>query len=420
MSSQKPDNFYDKYRKYKMKYTSYKKMLEKNIQFGGSIEELIQSELLYWQYKAEGRLNLVCTYTGTNTGLIGKVIRIQKDVKGHHKTSCDHGLFPMESIEFVNASIKPILTESYLGNFVSYKVSQVFLDSLFTQIYNLRPESRRVESTGFNVDNVVVLMDDFTKLYPSMFLGIMGDGVSKTFSFEIKPKSSVVVCNKNGINYDRFTVQQIVKNTNSHYKPSELFSRDISKIRSAIVGLTETPQNNFKMFIDGNVEFTQNKTTIDYVLLLSDKIREHHDGFTYNDIVNILTDILFREQILHLLHIGQSKGQNVGLVLDILFSIVCDGLNKPEYKPNDAVCNIIRDFLISLTLKDCSLILSFIVINTRLPSITCNETNKYGIMSYKDETILYTIKAVDIDPKSITRIPSYKYEEDELIRKLKN
>ncbi|CAG8661431.1 4423_t:CDS:2, partial [Scutellospora calospora] len=243
----------------------------------------------------------------------------------------------------------------------------------------------------------------------------------------------------------------------SKYCPLDLFSLDDVRLKRAIEGLIACPNNNLKLFIQGiqihigqddwptqlYEFFNLNRSSTDF------KIQHQNDDIT-NLLVMLLTHAIFEEQILfkRLKHLQKTLDE-----LDIegiykLFLKQQSNLHDPtidewqlivkEYKQRIKVPSVshlsmndiqmrqrIYEFLLSTTLKDCSIIFTFQKSCFNDETKVSHETSnifkeKIKFISFSNDSnddkiyLKYQVNVIDLDPKPVTKIPYY-YELDAII-----
>lgn len=163
----------------------------------------------------------------------------------------------------------------------------------------------------------------------------------------------------------------------SEYDPLDLFSGSKDRICKAIGALFSTPENNFRVFLNGSLIFG---------CMGRDNIPSHQVNKTFEDLIKVgglqlssflelLGEVIFKSGILDRLLATQKLD-----VLDIEGAIhayynivsqpcsVCKSIADAELLdrysflhslPMEKSLKIVREFLVAATAKDCSLIISF-------------------------------------------------------------
>lgn len=169
----------------------------------------------------------------------------------------------------------------------------------------------------------------------------------------------------------------------SEYDPLDLFSGSKDRIHKAIRALYATPQNNFRVFLNGSLVFgglgggtskTTTKTEQEFDHLLKDIIRTE-DGLRANHFIELVAETVYASGVLdQLLDVQKLDKYDIEGAIHVYYDLVekpckaCRELEKSELTnqfsfmhsiPVDEKVNVLKDFLISATAKDCSVMISF-------------------------------------------------------------
>ncbi|KAK6093221.1 hypothetical protein MT418_006553 [Batrachochytrium dendrobatidis] len=250
------------------------------------------------------------------------------------------------------------------------------------------------------------------------------DGRSRSFAIEIKPKWGFRPPEANG-QLCRFCMHQIIKSKQdgsniSKYCPLLLFSRNKDSIKTAIQSLLQTPQNNLKLFDNGmSVEFDEYYSTLKKCFGSSDafieliaqtlfdsslleSLKDYQSAFhaspaTVQDIIRQLSDddkctidALLIEHCNEILK--PTRNIPSCSITSIPFIFPSPIGETPNSKLNQLTTNQMRlifRFLISMTLKDASIVLVF------------EANNSDGTMEFD------RMRLIDLDPKSIHSISKW-------------
>lgn len=167
----------------------------------------------------------------------------------------------------------------------------------------------------------------------------------------------------------------------SEYDPLDLFSGSKERVSEAIKALYSTPQNNFRVFLNGSLilggsgECT-GRTSPEIGYALEDALRgfiQSDEGLRTNCFLQLVSDAVYESGVLDRLLEVQKLDK-----LDVEGAIHCyyDIINQPcpvckegggpleEYSwlhalPLDESLKIVKDYMIAATAKDCSLMISF-------------------------------------------------------------
>ena len=230
-------------------------------------------DLVGVSFKGEGLANAVFSFPTSGHHLAGRVLRVQKRAKcGHNTEYGSKKRTPLTDEQerhyewLISVFIGPEYHQRSIEVGVSREVLEMLSD-LMEQNNDTRAKKHR-KATEIDLDcPTASLMIDFSLLlldlpHPSHDLGF-----SSSLCAEIKPKcgflpTSRFVQRESKRIHSRHWMYQASKLARgeisqlTHYSPLDLFSQRPSTIRSAIVNLLQVPQNNIKLFWNGNVCFT--------------------------------------------------------------------------------------------------------------------------------------------------------------------
>ncbi|KAH0864325.1 hypothetical protein HID58_081536 [Brassica napus] len=367
-----------------------------------------------WSYRGEGAVNLVLAYTGSSPSFLGKMMRIQKmpnDGKEDNGNTSGNGLTSHEKVIwgeckelvscqnkeiveflFVKHVMRPLLGHKHVNPGMRLLVAKEFLESVENIVTSQRPSWRADAASVDTNRNSVLLMDDLT-LFAH---GRVED--KPCLSVEIKPKcgflpSSSFIAEENVIkkSITRFEMHQVLKlhdneiSEISEYDPLDLFSGSKDRIHKAIRALYATPQNNFRVFLNGSLVFgglgggtckTTSKVEQDFEHLLKDIIKTK-DGSRANHFIELVAETVYTSGVLdHLLDVQKLDKYNIEGAVHVYYDLinqpcrVCKELEKSKTSstsqfsfmhsiPMAEKVNVLKEFLISATAKDCSVMISF-------------------------------------------------------------
>jgi inositol-pentakisphosphate 2-kinase len=211
--------------------------------------------------------------------------------------------------------------------------------------------------------------------------------------------------------------------TISDYCPMDLFSNNFERISKSIENLIENPQNNFKVFINHSEkqsskidQFIDRKSVIKKLteILLETQILQEIQRIQLLDDLDIeIIETLFKKysKSVHCVFENQIEDSWIQEIVEKLKKIqpkayLCKSSSPIDIPTNEKktqffnldlsekeILQKIREYLISHTFKDCSVMITF---------------------SLKQES--YKIGIVDLDSKLASKIPKYKKLDEEIVQ----
>jgi len=334
-------------------------------------------------------------------------------------------------------------------------VDKNFLSSLSKQINSVRPKIRLSDDIDLNATKVL-LMNDLTSISRQQQQQQQQQH-SQLLTIELKPKCGVLPTSKY-ISIEnqpfksktcRYCMHQILKlmegkaTSQSDYCPLDLFSGDSNRIRKALHSLFSQPQNNLKLFLDGQLLFTgllgggvedENRNVNSFLISklpdFAKVINDNNDSFV-SSLIQILCDILQREPLLYelkKLHSLDSldieaieflkrkyfdenycfrKGDERFKELELEIEKQTNEQQKLQYAQA-----LIDNYLLSMTSKDCSILISLFLGEEKQPL-------PQQFKRISKEFISYRIVMIDLDPKSFDNIQHYFELDSEIVETFK-
>ncbi|RIB04632.1 inositol-pentakisphosphate 2-kinase [Gigaspora rosea] len=411
------------------------------------IPELYHKNL--WKYKAEGNVNVVLVFIGKNERFFGTVLRLRKTIISNQDTSIDNETFEDQhlSVSYASSVIGPLLGDEYISKSILLKVPQTFLKELSKAILPMRPENRIYKDIDFN-QHYGILTYDHT---------IFASDTNPTLSIELKPKwaflPSSPFINSEKFHSCRFCMHKYFKKKVSNYCPLDLFSLDEVRLKRAIKELLSNPNNNLKMFIQGmQIHIgqddwpTQLYEFFNFDQSSTDHKTQHQIVDQKNLLVMLLLCTILEEQILFK-RLKQLQKTLDELDIEGIYKLFLEqrsNLHDPtieewqlivkEYEQRIKSPSVphlsmdgaqmrqrIYEFLMSTTLKDCSIIFTFQKSRFSDETKVADDTSlffkeKVKFIPFSSDKIYfkYKVNVIDLDPKSVTKIPYY-YDLDAMI-----
>ncbi|KAA0156280.1 hypothetical protein FNF29_01073 [Cafeteria roenbergensis] len=212
-----------------------------------------------WEYKAEGKHNVVMTYAGTAVRWVGLAVRLRKAHTGD-ATECvpeEHLLFPTHMDEFAKSVMIPLLGKEYVDQCVTLSVAPRVLWDFQARLEACalsRPIARRHVGLDTTACRVMLMTDSTTVGAPDaeLLAAVGGGGTGRVvrlgapLAVEIKPKAGMA------------QVWKVTKGKAlraSAYCPLDLFSSSRGRRLAALRSLVQTPHNNFRLFARGAAPF---------------------------------------------------------------------------------------------------------------------------------------------------------------------
>ncbi|KAF8769150.1 hypothetical protein HU200_006647 [Digitaria exilis] len=402
-----------------------------------------------WVYKGEGAANLILSYTGSSPSMLGKVLRVKKILKDKSQLAPSCMVFSSyEQLlwghipELVDSVKQDCLAQAYAVHVMSkhlgashvdggvrVAVSREFLELVEKNVLSSRPSWRVNASSIDSTADAALLIADH-----SLFSG--NPKGSNCIAVEIKAKCgflplSEYISKENSIKKQvtRYKMHQHLKfhqgeiSKTSEYNPLDLFSGSKERICMAIKSFFSTPQNNFRVFVNGSLVFGGMGGGADNVLPAEkDKCLEDLSkvsGLELPDFIELLSEAIFRSGVLgKLLTTQKLDDHDIEGAIHLYYNIisqpclVCKDITDAELLSKytllhsfslDKSLKIIRDFLVSATAKDCSLMISF---RPRDSGTTDSEYDSVFLESVK-QTYDYKAYFVDLDVKPLEKMEHY-------------
>ncbi|XP_058220772.1 inositol-pentakisphosphate 2-kinase-like isoform X1 [Rhododendron vialii] len=425
-----------------------------------------QKDASDWIYRGEGAANLVLAYNGSSPAFVGKVLRIQKSPRkgspryvsetkdGHSSLTSDECRLWKETEDLVSAPTREIAEQLYVQHVITpllgpghvdagirVHVSRDFLESVEKNVLCQRP-SWRVDAAQVNtLCHAALLMSDHS-VFPR---GSLKDQVS--ISVEIKPKCGFLPFSKyisegNVIKkrISRFRMHQSLKfherevSEISEYDPLDMFSGSKDRVRKAIKALFVTPQNNFRVFLNGSLIYGGLGGGGDSISHMSGEAFEDvlrsvirtDDGLRTSNFLHLVAETVFRSGLLdRLLKIQKLDVFDIEGAIHAYYNFisqpctVCGDLGEDKVSDRykylhslslDESLKIVRDYLIAATAKDLSMMICFRPweeedVESSYSSVFLKSTN---------QTFDYKASFIDLDMKPLNKMERY-YELDQQI-----
>ncbi|KAK6115318.1 hypothetical protein DH2020_007587 [Rehmannia glutinosa] len=382
-----------------------------------------------WAYRGEGAVNLVLAYCGSSPNFVGKVLRIQKVPNNGSKSENGHSALTKHECllwgEFegiVSAPTREIAEQLYVKNVmcpllgpehvdagIRVLVSKEFLEAVEDKVLRQRP-SWRV---------------DAAKQPKGGFLPI-----SEFIAEENAVKKRVT----------RFKMHQVLKlhqgqiSQISKYDPLDLFSGSKDRVQKAIKSMFLTPQNNFRVFLNGSLIFGGMDGAVDSPSCMDNQALQNglkrvivaNDGMHTKYFMELVAETVLKSGLLNqLLEVQKLDAFDIEGAIHAYYDIVSQpcmvcqtkGRNKLSGRyssihsmPRDEKLKVVRDYLISATGKDLSMMISFRSRGNKDPESPYNVV----FLESTNQTFDYKASFIDLDMKPLKKMKHY-YELDQQI-----
>ncbi|KAL8148582.1 inositol-pentakisphosphate 2-kinase-like isoform X1 [Apium graveolens] len=413
-----------------------------------------------WAYRGEGAANLVLSYTGSYPPFVGKVLRVRKITE--NGAEYDNGLSGLSKHEcllwdelisapsremaehlYVKNVMRPLLGSDYVESGVRVLVGKGFLESVESNILSKRP-SWRVNDAKTNTECVSALLLPDLSHFP-------GSVLNKEFciTVEIKPKCgflpvSDLIAEENSVkkSISRFKMHQALKfhqgkiSEVSEYDPLDLFSKSIKRVNKAVKDLFLTPQNNFRVFLNGSLIYGGlggspssksylTRETFEDVLKC---VIQSDNGNRTTKFLDLVAETVFRSRLLdRLLKAQMLDTLDIEGAIHAYYNVVsqsckvCSKFREVEEKlseryshihsdPYSKSLKIVKDYLTAATAKDLSTMISFRPTENR----DMESLDDTVVLKSTRQSFQYKASFLDLDRKPLTKM-EYYYELDQKI-----
>lgn len=416
---------------------------------------LTEEDAAHWVYRGEGAANIVLSYTGSSPSYIGKVMRIRKSPR---KESALQGvrntiaLTPHERLiwknvpELISSSdkeiagqlyvehvMKPLLGSKYVDAGTHILVTKEFLETVEKNVASQRPAGRVDVSRVDTQCDFSLLMSDHS-IFPQG-----SQGSIPSLSVEIKPKcgflpTSRFISEETAIKRrkTRFEMHQALKlqhgeiSERSVYNPLDLFSGSKERIHKAIKDLFTTPQNNFRVFLNGSLILGglgggAESTDASMAKVLEDELQpviQADDGQCTENLFTLVTEAVQKSGVLDkLLEVQKLDNIDIEGVIHAYYNITSQQsmarkeLDEEQAKKYASLhsasleesLRIVKDYLIAATAKDCSLMICF---RPRKEEGSGSAYDTVYLESTK-QAFDFKVHFIDLDLKRLNKVEDY-------------
>ncbi|KAI4336857.1 hypothetical protein L6164_015334 [Bauhinia variegata] len=413
-----------------------------------------------WVYRGEGAANLVLAYVGSSPAFIGKVMRVHKSprngsegIKSPSSLTAHERLLWKDVDELISSSnneiagqhfvqhvMKPLLGSKYVDAGMRVLVSREFLESIGKNVICQRP-TWRVDTAQVDAhcDSVLLLSDH--SIFPHG-----SPQANVCISVEIKPKCGFLPLSR--FISERTAVKRRITRVQMHqalklhqgeiselseYNPLDLFSGSKERLHKAIKDLFTSPQNNFRVFLNGSLIFGAlggGATNTNFLIAqaFEDALKpviQAGDGLRTENLLNLVATGLHKSGVLdRLLEVQKLDNDDIEGAIHAYYDItsqkcmVCTELSEEQAKRHASIhsaslddsLKMVRDYLIAATAKDCSLMICF---RPRDQGDSGSVNNNVHLESTR-QTFDFKVYFIDLDLKRLNKMEEY-YELDKKI-----
>ncbi|KAI5475026.1 inositol-pentakisphosphate 2-kinase [Pseudohyphozyma bogoriensis] len=389
---------------------------------------LLASSPSDWTYTSEGGANLVLAYTGPSSPhLSGKVLRLRKsklvlDHRGEHTVG-------EADLRFSEEVVGRLLGKEFMVGMEKVKVDRKWMESMggWLRESRARPVERaEVDEVDVNAEEVV-LAEDLVGGEGTLAIEIKATHLSPT-TLPIKT-TYCRFCMHSYLKAIPISTEEAVKRHQTSYCPLDLFSSDKNRVELAIERLwdgwvaSSGKANNLRLFLDGKRLDPDDPTTGQLLTTYLSSTSTPTSLTTPLDLLKLtLTSILLSSALIPTLKSLQSSLSRLdieGVASHILASTSSPTLSSAFTSTKELETNpttqewidwlpklstlatvpasprdVAMEYLLSATFKDCSIF------------ITLEKTA---------DGVLIKTKAIDLDPKPLSRIPKYWAQDQEIV-----
>ncbi|KAG0039735.1 Inositol-pentakisphosphate 2-kinase [Podila clonocystis] len=437
----------------------------------------------YWQYRAEGNANLILQYVGPNPAYATTVLRLRKAERldATNASKSDMGASPSGSTknnissesQFASQVIGRLLGQEYVEQLIAIQLPQEFIHNLSIAIEPSRPVSRRQKGIDHS-QKVGFLALDHTRFilstrHPSVSVEIKPKWGFLTSSDFIRKDQTIKKRKCRFCMYQHHKILSGIEQDLSQYCPIDFFSGQELLVHDALESLVQTPQNNLRLFVEG-VQLPITSSAMEASLAMESRTRKSDDE-EQPTIFDVLAKILVSSTLLERLarlqlsldsldietihqlytHIAHPNDNSIpeptfdeysttaeaflertdmnALMSDVREAFVAQNASSLGFGPEDSLEDVpdilklhfIREFLLSATLKDCSILITVRQWDDKPPtSFTAKDvlprfkenTRKIKVGSSEFE---YKMTCIDLDPKKMSSVPKYLTKDREIV-----
>ncbi|XP_063921224.1 inositol-pentakisphosphate 2-kinase [Zophobas morio] len=241
-----------------------------------------------WVYRGEGNCNVVISLPSERkilrirkikktTSLFGWILNWITDILYWY---CGSGLDDeLRDLTFYKKIIRALIGSNFVCDAEQVFLSRKQVKILEEELAHQRPNYRKTKSLQYGR---AALFDDYAFLPDEFYPFLLSNN---TYSVEIKPKQGWVPFSERHFPKCAFCMNQYVKHNKgqiqslSSYCPSDLFSGEPTKMIRAVQALVTNPQNNLKIFKNGQLQYSEDCEVGLFASFLTDIFRNNVETF---------------------------------------------------------------------------------------------------------------------------------------------
>ncbi|GAQ85921.1 Inositol polyphosphate kinase [Klebsormidium nitens] len=348
--------------------------------------------------------------------------------------------------EYARHVMGPLLGEAFVDPGVPVPAEDDFLKSLTAVVEGSRPGRWQKEGPLRLQSGWALLITDHAASPGETFAlanGQEGGSFQRrgpSVCVEIKPKAGflptsecISPANRVKLEKTRYELMQHLKaeqgkvDAISSYDPLDLFSMHPSHVIRAIDSLFDNPQNNLRVFINGEaIKRTSRESSEDTGALagLEEALEgfcETADGLRVEVLKELLVQRLAGSILLERLRSAQMLDRfDIEGVIHLYWALcgspsdrvapkeLPDATKRLLSLPRESQLDVLREFLIAATAKDCGLMLTFEAVEEEVAQqFRFSEASPTGVLKLRGKSYFCKVAYVDLDLKSFRKIPKY-------------
>ncbi|XP_044735347.1 inositol-pentakisphosphate 2-kinase [Chrysoperla carnea] len=319
-----------------------------------------------WHYRGEGNMNLVIALNNN------KILRITKTTKNDHKIECANKLNYKKFYDY----LFPLL-HNYIQEQQIVYINEEDMKILEQQLEKYRPKHRLHKHLQYGE---VILSPDYT------FLSKKNQNQlnKNVFCVELKLKQGwipisdrTVKCTYCLHQYYKLSLGQILKV--SKYCPLNIFSGNYLRMKHALKALLDHPQNNLQIFKNGQIVYANDYTEMQLIKTFQEIFLSENHQIVSDSVLKIYPNL------------------NEWDLIKI----------ESEIQNDESIKSILIDYLMFSTFRDCSIMLTFTLIDQNNQLQQPLEDLQSKILLNNGLLFETNIGITDLDPKTLSSLKKH-------------